>query len=275
MIRRLFILCIAAFMLIALAIPAFAQSQTTIQPRVLDGAGLFTGAEIQTLEAAVAEAAEATKLNLIIVTTNNAHNNSTHFYANELYDAGGYGENGVLLLIDMYNREAAICTKGKGIDLLNDARCESIMDDVYAGLAEGEFGTAAQNFLDSTVYWVSKGIADNQHRYDAETGEVTPYKELTVGEILISGAIALAVGGVACAGVMGKYRLKFGTYSYNFRDQGKLNLTRREDRFLHQTVTTRIIHTENNSRGGGSGSIGRSTTHSSGGSRFGGTSRKF
>ena len=93
--------------------------------------------------------------------------------------------------------------------------------------------------------------------------------------------VAAIVAGVAVAAIVflcivAKYRLKFGSYKYDFRENGYLKLTEKEDVFVNQHVIHRHIQRENSSSSGGSNSSGRSSTHtSSGGHTHGGGSRKF
>jgi len=76
--------------------------------------------------------------------------------------------------------------------------------------------------------------------------------------------------------VQGRYKLKGNTYEYSVRDNVQMNLTGKEDQYLHST-TTRARKPKDpppGSRSGGS-HPGRSSVHrSSGGVRHGGGAGK-
>lgn len=70
---------------------------------------------------------------------------------------------------------------------------------------------------------------------------------------------------------IGRYRLRFGGWSYDHRTNGELTLQKKEDRFIRAVTTHRYIQTQSGSGGGG-----RSSTHTvSSGSSHGGGSKGF
>ena len=104
------------FLFFALLAPARADAAET---RVFDQANLFTATEKQELERQIATERGKMKLDLVVVTTNEADGKSTEAYADDFYDQGGYGygakKSGVLYLIDMDNRRIHVSTAGGGI----------------------------------------------------------------------------------------------------------------------------------------------------------------
>lgn len=69
--------------------------------------------------------------------------------------------------------------------------------------------------------------------------------------------------------VIGRYRLRFGGWSYDHRMNGELTLQKKEDRFIRTVTMHRHIQTQ-------SGSGGRSSTPTgSSGSSHGGGSKGF
>jgi len=66
--------------------------------------------------------------------------------------------------------------------------------------------------------------------------------------------------------------IKKATTASAYLDQGSIQYTRREDRFI--TTHTSSVHIPRNTGGGGSSSRGGSSVHSSGGGSFGGGSRR-
>ena len=126
--------------------------------------------------------------------------------------------------------------------------------------------------LDQTEDYMEEGIPDNQYTYDVETGKVSRHYGLTAWEIIIALLLGLGAGGIVFASVNAKYQMKSGTYSYPFREKGKIQFTRREDIFVNQTVTRRKIPKNPPSNGGG----GQSSVHtSSSGASHGGGGRSL
>ncbi|MEG2204497.1 MAG: TPM domain-containing protein [Oscillospiraceae bacterium] len=250
--------------------------------RVFDGAGLFDASQRAELEAALAQTREQTGLDLAVVTAEDTGGKSAEAFADDFYDENGLGvgagDDGALLLIDLFHREVQISTFGAGTDLLNDERIESLLDDIAPSLTDGRYVDAAHAYLTGVGAFFDAGIAENQHRYDTETGKVTRYRSISGPALLLCAALALAAGGAAVGGVVFRYRMKTTEATYNFRDRSRMQLDLREDTFLGQAVTSRRIAKANSGSGGGGsgGSSGRSSTHrSSSGRSHGGGGRGF
>ena len=247
------------------------------QPWVFDQAALFSDSQAEALTEKAASINDSYQMNMVIVTTAEAEGKTAEAYADDFYmDHGFYSDGqkgGVLFLIDMDNSKVWLATFGDMIYYLTDERVDSVIDAGYGEVTEGAYHDAVMKMMDRTVSYIEKGIPADQYTYDRETGKIVRYRSLRPIEILISVLAALLAGGLVCAGVIGKYRLKWGTYKYPFREKSTLALNRQEDRFINQVVTTRRIPKNPPSSGGGGS---RSTTHtSSGGGRSGGGGRSF
>lgn len=271
--------------LLAVSVPwtaALAQEQ-----RVYDMAGLYSADEVETLEAHLAEAREELGTDIVIATTDDAQGKSAKLYAADFYDEMGFGRgsdhSGVILLIDMENREAAVVTTGGMIDVLTDQRIEDILDDVFEGLGDGDFMLAAENYIRALERWVPQGVPEDHYRYDTETGEITVPKIhfLSAAEVAVAAVLALAAGSLSCLFVYRRYKMKAGGRDrYDYRDRTVMQLSANDDRFLGRAVTTRYIPPPPPSNGGGSGggfssSGGSSTFSGSSGTSHGGGSRSF
>ncbi|MCI8501704.1 MAG: TPM domain-containing protein [Oscillospiraceae bacterium] len=270
---RLLLFSLAAVLLLILGTLNAAAAET----RVVDDAGLLSTGEIEKLEGRIASLRQAYPgMDFVFVTTGDAQGKGTQAYADDYFDENGYGaggdDSGILFLIDMDNRNLGISTHADGIRYFTDERIESLLDDAYEFISDGDYYGTANAFLDGAKRYMEAGIPGNQYNYDTETGRTDRYKSLTVLEIAVSLLIAAAVGAVCCIIVLVRYRGKAGKNSYPFREKSEMRLTRSEDIFLRQTVTTRRISTSS-SGGGGSG---RSSTHtSSSGRTHGGGTRRF
>lgn len=243
---------------------------------VYDDAGLLTEGEISTLNQKINDLEAESGWNVYAVTTDDAMGKSATAYADDFFDAHSpEQEDGVALLIDMDNREITISTCGEAVRYLTDARIDSILDDAYTDVSNGDYGNCLITMVDGVAGYYQKGIPEGQYNYDTETGEVSRYHKLTLGEAGVTLLIALVCGILLYAAVAAKYTLRLGTYQYDFRANSKVALRIRQDNFVNQTVTQRRIPKQTSSSSGGHSSGRSSTHHSSSGRSHGGGSRKF
>lgn len=255
--------------------PAAAQG---INCQLEDQAGLLKESEAAELEEQVKRLEEETGWDLMAVTTNDAQGMNAVDYGEQWLDQHIAGEDGVICLIDMDNREVVLSSTGEPRYYMTDDRKEQIFDNAYPKVSNGEYGAALSVMLDGVETYYRSGVPKGSHLYDEDTGEVMKYgdthRRLTVTEILAAAAAALSAGGITIGAVIGSYRLKFGGYKYPIEKNGTVNLERKEDVFINQIVTHRHIP-KNNDSSKGKGA-GRSTVHTgSGGRSYSSSSRKF
>lgn len=265
----------AAVLTLGLNAVSYVSVAAAQEGNVYDDAALLTESEIAALNEDITSLQEASGWNVYAVTTADAMGKTTAAYADDFFDEHSpEQEDGVVVLIDMDNREITISTCGEAIRYLTDERIEAILDDAYTDVSNEAYGDCLDSMLDGVAEYYDEGIQSDQYNYDTETGEISRYRTLTVMEILVVLVVAIIVGAVIYGVVVGKYQLRFGTYQYDFRDSGRVNLRVKEDRFVNQTLTHRRIPKQDGS--GGGHSSGRSSTHSSSSGRsHGGGSRKF
>lgn len=243
---------------------------------VYDDAGLLTEGEISTLNQKINDLKAESGWNVYAVTTDDAMGKSATAYADDFFDAHSpEQEDGVALLIDMDNREITISTCGEAIRYLTDARIDTILDDAYTDVSNGDYGDCLITMVDGVTDYYQRGISEGQYNYDTETGEVSRYHKLTLAEAGVTLLIALVCGILLYSAVAAKYTLRLGTYHYDFHANSKVALRIKQDNFVNQTVTQRRIPKETSSSSGGHSSGRSSTHHSSSGRSHGGGSRKF
>lgn len=242
---------------------------------VYDDAALLTGSEIDALNEKIAAFCEESGWNVYAVTTEDAQGKSAETYADDFFDGHSPGqEDGVVFLIDMDNREIALSGGGDAQRYLTDERIDAVLEEAYGYVSEADYAGCLYAMVEETQGFYRAGIPKNQYNYNTETGEISAYRSLTMMEIIVSVLLAIAAGGMVSGIIIGKYRLKLGTYQYEYHEYGKVQLRVQDDRFVSQTVTHRHIPQSNG--GGGAGGSGQSSTHtSSSGSSHVGGSRKF
>ncbi len=246
------------------------------QGNVYDDGELLSETELASLRESIDALAETTGWNIYALTTEDAGGKTSQAYADDFYDEAAPDTDGIALLIDMDNREITISTSGIAIRYLTDERIERVLDAGYDYVSDGEYYDCLDAMLEKVSFYYNAGIPDGQYNYDTETGAISRYYSLSAMEVVAAIVAGVAVAAIVFLCIVAKYRLKFGSYKYDFRENGYLKLTEKEDVFVNQHVIHRHIQRENSSSSGGSNSSGRSSTHtSSGGHTHGGGSRKF
>lgn len=269
-------LCIGILFLL---LPVQCSVSAEVWGDVYDDAGLLTTEEGTAVNDEITTLKEKTGWNIYAVTTEDAGGKTSVEYADDFFDEHSTeAEDGVALLIDMDNREIYLSTCGKAIRYLTDTRIDSILDDAYNEVSEEKYAECFNAMLNGIEKYYDQGIPDGQYNYDTETGEVSVYHSLTMGEILVAVVLAVIVFLCVYFGVIGTYRLKFNKYQYDFRKFGEVTLDDKKDLLVNSTVTHR--HIPKNDGGGSSSSSHSSsrqssTHHSSSGRSHGGSGRKF
>lgn len=254
---------------------AGAQTAETNHSMVSDGAALLTEEEISSLRAAAEAAEKQTGWAFFLVTADDTGGRMAQQYADDFFDTHcNDEENGVVLLIDMDHREIYLSTAGEAIRYLTDARVDAVLDAAYEDVSAGAYADCLQTMADGVLSYYEKGIPRGQYNYDVETGERSVYRSITSGEILFAVLAALGAGIAVFCVIVGKYRLKFGTYEYDFHQYGSVKLEDSKDVLVNTVVTHRRIPKDTGNSGGSSSN--RSSVHtSSGGKSHGGGGRSF
>ena len=273
--KKRIVLPVMAAMLLPGAVMTYA-SASSVRGGVADMAGLLTEEEKQELVTQTAQIEEETGWNIYVVSTEDAKGKTAQEYADDYFDEYAPGADGVVASIDMDNREIAISTTGDAINYLNDARIDTILDNAYSDVSDGDYAACYTTMLEGVSWAYQKGIPSDAHTYNEETGEVVYHRSIKVEEIIGAVVIAAIVWFAVYFGIAGKYRFKHSGYTYDFHSFGNVSLTNTEDRYVNQIVTHRRIPKPQNNGGNGPGSSGRSTIHTgSSGTMHGGGSRKF
>ncbi len=269
--KKKYLLLSFLFLLFLFPLKIFANS--TVPSVVYDEEGLFSKTEIRDLTRRMNRVQAQTKAPMMIVTGSDLSEDDPRYDVDRtLGDYVGDNENGVLLYVDMENRQVYISTSGNMIHFYTDSRIERALDDIAEnGLTTGDYYNAGKLFVKHTQENYDYGIPGNHYTMDEETGEITFYRTVTFFEKLIARVLAIAIALIFFITVKRKYQLKKSTYSYNVEGDSNVKVTRKEDTLIRSFVTTRKIPKSSSS----GGSDGGSTTHSSGGGTFGGGSRSF
>lgn len=231
--------------------------------KVIDDAGIFGNNDISTLESEIKALSEKYMMDIVITTTNDTNGKSARAYADDYFDYNGYGygneKNGILLLIDMDNREIYISTSGSGIKYFTDTRIDNILDNIYNEVSNKQYFNGAKVFVNNVSIYLEKGIPVNQYTVDEDLIE----------RVLYSIALSFIAAVTVVQIVLKKYKKPASFHETTYVDNNSIKFIRRSDRFV-STHTSRRKIPKNNDSGG------RSTSHSSSSGRsHGGGGRSF
>ena len=239
---------VAAFISFSQVSPIWAAEGT----RVFDEAGLFSAEEVQELETRI----------------------------DDFYDTHGLGvgddASGILLSIDMDNREIYVSTTGYAMKVLTDARVEKVLDAAYDSVADGNYAEGALGAIDSIENYLEMGVPAGQYTQVREEKK----HSLEWYEVLFAAVAAAIVAALPCFSVMRQYKMqKEHRQSLGFhmayRADSALHFVQNEEQFVNRSVVTRRIP-KNPGPGASGGSAGRTTIHQgSSGRMHGGGGRKF
>ena len=251
--------------------------------KVYDFGELLTDEEEEKLYDEVQNFIEYTKYDLAIVTIKENEKGSPRIYADDFYDYNYFGRNetrdGLLLLIDMDNREVYISTTGYAIKMYDDARLgikeeyydtDSVIDAGYSYLKNGDYYNCFSKMISRLQQFYDLGYpTSNENIEISEIGKPIIIKYMNYPFIgIISAIITLIVSIVFYC--MTRLKIKTpSTISY-MKDK---NITKRNDFLVNSIVTHTLRNTDTGS--GGSSGGGSSYHSSSSGSFHGGGGRGF
>ena len=239
---------IVMILLFLLTLPLVASANTRY---VIDEAGLLTNQQVADLEESCRQFYEITGgKEIVILTVDRLYGISPMVYADDYFDAN-YGDDGILLLISMEERDWYISTCGTTIDAFPDYILANMEDPMVSKLSEGQYYEAFQQFLSDAEYY-----STNEPLSNLEASFVIG---LPVG--LVCALIFLFI----LRSTMNTKRPQHSAGNYEV--QGSYQLRRQQDLFLYSKVHKQA-KPENNSSGS-------STHRSSSGATHGGRGGKF
>ncbi len=262
-------------MLLVWSLPCVAALSTT---HIIDHLGVMSQGELDVLQSGSDHLGETYHLDVVILLTDDTDGKISRDFADDFYDQHNYGlgsdEDGLLMLVNMDQREIWITTAGKAIDLFTDQRIDAVTASVASFLADGDFYEAGKEFLFQVEHYATLGVPADQYREPTETSP-SSYMEKVVRMITFWPLyiVALVIAGVATLAVSSTHSSKSTVTSHTYDTEGSFQITNSRDEFLRETTThTKIQKASTGSSSGGS----RSSTHrSSSGRTRGGGGRKF
>lgn len=245
-------------------------------PRLVDTAGLLSESESSELEAKLNEISERQQFDVVVLTVTSTGGRSIMNFADDFYDYYGYGygdnADGVILVVDMGEREWWISTCGYGITAITDYGREYIENEFVSYLSYGDYFRGFEVYADLCDELVTQARAGKPYDISGESRK-------SVSLMWIPGSLLLGAipAFIVCSSLKGQLKtVRAKTNADSYVDRSLSKTTRRNDIFLYRNVTrTRIVHDNGGMGGGSRGGGGSHTHHSSSGRSHGGGGGHF
>ena len=218
--------------------------------RVYDFAELLSDSERENIEEKISDASEQSGLDIVVLTVNQMFGKTDREMADDFYDNGQFGfelegkeDSGILLLIDMENRQLYISTAGTGIDYVTDDDWKEILNDIRDYATDGDYVQVCETYIDDVIFYAKW----------ANSTFFTIFQSLTVDLII----------GVVIAGIV--------VLVLRFSGKSEKTVSREtyRARFIRRATTSRKI--EQNTQSSSGSSVHKSSsgkTHGGGGTGF-------
>lgn len=147
--KRIWSIFLTIVLCLLAVVPVYAAGERQL-PRLVDDAGLLSNSERNKLLEQLDKTSEEYNCDVAIVTVNSLEGKTATKYADDFYDYNGYGmgsgDDGILFLISMGERDWAITTYGYAITVFTDAEQEYITDQIMPDLSNGNYKEAFSDF---------------------------------------------------------------------------------------------------------------------------------
>ena len=247
---------------------------------VADEAGVLSGEETAVLEEKAATLNSDYGIHAVILTVDSLGGTRAQDYADAYYDNTGYGDDGVLFLLAMEEREWYISTCGKMIYAVTDYGVQQLGEGILPYLSDGDWYRGFLYFLDMLPFYLDAyekgspmdGYADySGDYYHGDREEAVYYEEESSPSLPMALVFGLAAAGISIAVMRSTMNTKRSQRSAgDYLKKDSWNLYQHRDLFLYSNVTKTRRHESKPSSGGGS-----SVHRSSGGRSHGGGGGKF
>lgn len=268
------------------------NTQKTRKDLLVDQAGLLTADEKAEVLSQLNRIRSRYGMDVVIVTADDLGGKDEQDYADDYYDANGYSQDGMLLLVDMDDRLWWISTCGEGMDALPEEEIEDAAGEFLPDLSDGNYKEAFLGYASACEErirtFLEDGAADDDNDddgiYDADAGdtddadasETKGTTGFSVGTHLL---VSLGIGFVLALIIVLVMRSQLKTVHFkeeagDYIKEGSMQLTEKQDWFLYSNVTrTPRPKPQDNDHdhfgGGGGGHVSSSgTVHGGGGGSF-------
>ena len=151
--------------------------------------GSWRESDAERLEEICLEVETRQEIHILMVTTEDTGGKTQQDYADDFYDSVYPEEsekNGVLVLIDIGERELWISTAGIMRYYLSDREIDDLLDHMYEEASAEDYAGAFERAAEDIRLSIERGISTGDYLID-ENGNVTQYRSITPVEIGLCG----------------------------------------------------------------------------------------
>lgn len=226
--------------------------------------------EVEKIQGLIEQTVRNYNLDIVIVITNDTQGKSSRDYADDYYDYNGFGvgsdHSGLLMLVNMKDREVWVSTTGRAIDIFTDNRISDITAVVANFLRDKNYYRACTEFINKVAYYATSGVPQGQHRVYTETSHSYQEKVLRQMTSLPVYVIAFIISIIVTAVVSISSKGKMTVNNRTYEAKGSFALSKSVDDYVREVTTRTKIESESSSSSTHSSSSGRS--HGGGGRSF-------
>lgn len=236
--------------------------------RVVDMAGLLSDTELSDITATLNELSVRQSFDVIIVTTDDTEGYTSLDYATTVYEQFeyGYGEDadGILLLLNMQDRDWQIITHGYGMTVFTNDGIDYIGEKLLPYLSDGQYAVCFSEYAKLCDSFITQ--AKNGEPFDSSNLPREPFSPIWI-------PIAIIVGFVIAKVIVGNMKGKLKSVrsqacADSYIKQGSMNITESRDLFLYHTVTRTVKSNNNDSSSSGTHTSSSGSTYRAGGGKF-------
>lgn len=125
---------------------------------VNDSAKLLSESELSKIEELCANASGMYGYDIAVLTVQTTNGKSISRFADDYYDNSGYLSDGLVLVIDIGEREVYISTSGNATRAFSDAYLDKMIRNMQTDLTLGDYFDACSTFVDDAEYGIVKYI---------------------------------------------------------------------------------------------------------------------
>lgn len=269
---------VVIFVLLIGQVTAFAAET----PNVKDYLDFLKSEELNDIQGLIENTKKDYNLDVVVVIVEDTEGKSSRDFADDYYDYNGFGvgndKSGLLMLVNMEQREVWISTTGKAIDIFTDNRISDMVRAVTGYLSNADYYNASREFIAKIRLYADMGVPSGQHRVDTEasdggvsgqqSGKSTTYLG-RVGRMASSlpvYIVALIISILATIVVSLSSKGQVTTTNRTYEERDSFELTGTMDDYLRESTTRVKIQRSSSSSSTHSGSSG--TSHGGGGGSF-------
>ena len=230
--------------------------------RIQDLAGLLSESQKAALREKLDTISKKHDCDVVVIAARSLGNKEARLYAADFYEATGFAQDGIVMLVCPEERDYAFCATGDGKTAMTEDAYSKLDNVVVDELRYDNYYEAFNKFADCADEFLTA----------AENGKPYKQKLISTGAAgVLAGIVGLITGGIGTGSMKSKLRsVEKKQSASEYMKQGSLNIMNANEIFLYSTVSRTPIQTEPRGSSGSSGSF-----HSSSGGSWSGHSGKY